>query len=172
MIEGKNIKEDFDEFFKLLKESFPEIERRNYEGQKKILENNLYNVLYYKEGKEVVAFIAFWKFEDFIFIEHLAVAERLRSKGIGKRILNTLLTIYHKKVILEVEPVEDQLTKRRVEFYNRLGFKLNDYEYKQPPLQEGNEYLKLEIMSYPEKISKEEFLEFQDKVINNVYSII
>ena len=73
---------------------------------------------------------------------------------------------------MEVEPIEDQLTKRRVEFYNRLGFKLNDYEYKQPPLQEGNEYLKLEIMSYPEKISKEEFLEFQDKVINNVYSII
>lgn len=172
MIKQDNIKEDFNGFYDLLYKSFPSIERRTYEGQKKLLNNNLYNVLYFKENEKVVAFLAYWEFNNFIFIEHFAVDEDLRGKGTGTNILKSFLRSSNKKVVLEVElPLED-IAIRRIEFYKRLGLYLNDYKYMQPPLQKGNEYFELKIMSYPEKITKEEFIEFRDIIYDSVYTNI
>ena len=74
-------KDDFDSFFKVMEKSFPEIERRTYEGQKELFDESQYRVLGYKNNNKVTAFIAFWEFDDFHFIEHFAVAEELRGNG-------------------------------------------------------------------------------------------
>ncbi|MBE6051466.1 MAG: GNAT family N-acetyltransferase [Clostridium sp.] len=172
MIKQGNIKEDFNGFYDLLYKSFPTIERRTYEGQKKLLNNDLYNVLYFKANEKVAAFLAYWEFEDFIFIEHFAVDENLRGRGTGTKILDDFLINSTKEVILEVElPLED-IAIRRIEFYKRIGFNFNDYEYMQPPLQKDNEYFELKIMSYPKKISREKFLKVRDEIYKVVYSII
>ena len=132
--------EDFNSFYELMSEAFPPIERRKLENQKKLLENDFYNIVGYKENDRVIAFIASWEFENFNFIEHFAVDNSYRGNGIGSKILKQYLNKYkNKPVFLEVEYPEDNYSKRRIEFYKRLGFSLNDYEYVQPPLEKGNE---------------------------------
>ncbi|HCW53434.1 MAG TPA: GNAT family N-acetyltransferase, partial [Clostridium sp.] len=41
-------KNDFNSFFNVMKKSFPEIERRTFEGQKSLFDDDKYKVLGYK----------------------------------------------------------------------------------------------------------------------------
>lgn len=163
-------KDDFDSFFKVMEKSFPEIERRTYEGQKELFDESQYRVLGYKNNNnEVTAFIAFWEFDDFHFIEHFAVDEELRGNGIGSRFIKDFLNKSAKKTVLEVEYPEDEISMRRIEFYKRIGMNINDYEYVQPPLQKGQELLPLKIMSYPDTLDKAQFDYIRKELYDNVY---
>ena len=163
-------KKDFNSFFKVMKKSFPEIERRTFEGQKSLFDNDKYKVLGYKnEDNEVEAFIAYWEFDDFVFVEHFAVDEKLRGKGVGSEIIKQLLMKFNKYIILEVEHPEDKNSIRRIEFYKRMNMNLNEHEYVQPPLQEGKELLPLKIMSYPNAIDEKEFCKIRKEIYDNVY---
>lgn len=165
--------EDFNSFYELMSEAFPPIERRKLENQKKLLENDFYNIVGYKENDRVIAFIASWEFENFNFIEHFAVDNSYRGNGIGSKILKQYLNKYkNKPVFLEVEYPEDNYSKRRIEFYKRLGFSLNDYEYVQPPLEKGNELLPLKIMSYPKESNNKQLNRFRNNVYKHVYKCI
>lgn len=159
-------KDDFKSFYNLLENSFPEIERRKYDNQKELFNNELYKVVGYKNKEnEVVAFIAFWSFLDFNFIEHFAVKENLRGKGLGSVLLGEYIKSDIKSIILEVELPQDNISKKRIEFYKKIGFKLNDYKYMQPPLEEGNELLPLKIMSFKNYLEKDDF----DIKVRNIY---
>ncbi len=163
-------REDFKSFYNLMSEAFPPIERRTLENQRKLLENDLYNIVGYKEEGKVIAFIASWEFENFNFIEHFAVDNFYRGNGIGSTILKQYLNNHkNKPVFLEVEYPEDNYSKRRIEFYKRLGFSLNDYEYVQPPLEKGNELLPLRIMSYPNESNDDQLNRFKNTVYKHVY---
>ena len=95
---------DFDSFFKLMSESFPSVERRSYEDQKKLLSEDLYNIIVDKdENENITAFIANWEFNDFNFIEHFAVDSKMRGNGIGTSMLKTYLNKCNKPIFLEVE---------------------------------------------------------------------
>lgn len=162
-------KDDFNSFFKVMEKSFPEIERRTMEEQKKLFDESKYRVLGYKDNNEVKAFIALWEFDDFNFIEHFAVDKELRGNGIGSRFIKEFLNKSTKKTILEVEYPEDEISARRIEFYKRMGMKVNDYEYVQPPLQKGKELLPLKIMSYPDKLHESQFNYIRKELYDNVY---
>lgn len=163
-------KDDFESFFEVMKESFPEIERRTYDGQKKLFDNERYRVLWYKDvyGK-VDAFIAYWEFDKFIFIEHFSVDEKLRGKGLGSKMIEEVLDQFNKTVVLEVEYPEDEISIRRIEFYKRMKMNMNDYEYVQPPLQDGEELLPLKIMSYPNTLNEREFNKIREELYDKVY---
>lgn len=163
--------EDFNSFYELMSEAFPPIERRYLENQKKLLENDCYKIVGYKENNKVIAFIASWEFEKFNFIEHFAVGDSYRGNGMGTTILKQYLNKFSDKpVFLEVEYPEGDISIRRIEFYKRLGFSLNDYEYIQPPLEEGNEILPLKIMTYPEKVENIQLDQFKNEVYKEVYN--
>lgn len=68
-----------------------------------------------------------------------------------------------KPIVLEIEIPNDEISLKRKNFYEKLGFKLNNQEYYQLPLRKGNKPLKLNLMSYPEKIPDENF-----KIIENI----
>ena len=74
-------------------------------------------------------------------------------------------------IFLEVELPENDTSIRRIEFYERLGFYLNDFYYLQPPMQKQHDCLQLKVMSYPESINQEEFINFKDRVYREVYKI-
>lgn len=163
-------KDDFHSFFDLLDKSFPNIERRTYKGQKDIFNENLYEVYGLKDdNKNVIALIATWQFDKFTFIEHFAISKSLRGKGLGTRILKEYIKNSSKPIYLEVEYPNDDICIRRIEFYKRLGFYLNNFEYVQLPLQIGNELLPLKIMTYPNEISMKDFMYFRDNVYDKVY---
>lgn len=161
---------DFDSLYEIMKNSFPSIEIRNYEDQKNLFNKEFYNVIGYKNRQnKVCALLAFWKFNDFNFIEHFAVDESLRGKGIGTELFKNYLDNNKKLTILEVELPEDDISKRRIKYYERIGMKLNEYDYLLPPLQEGKPLFPLKIMSYGRKIEYCEFIELKDILYKKVY---
>ncbi len=164
-------REEFDIAFAIMEASFPVTEMRTYEGQKALLENGYYQLYGArdKEGK-VLAFIGAWEIDDFIFVEHFAVDSSLRGQGLGARMLHKFIEEKRKAVILEVELPDTKTAKRRIRFYERVGFYLNEYGYLQPPMREGNPLLPLQIMTWPEKIDEKEFLYYRERLYKIVYN--
>ena len=163
---------DFDSFFELMSEAFPSVERRSYEDAKNLLNEELYNIIIARDGnKNITAFIASWEFRDFNFIEHFAVCSKMRGNSIGTSMLMDYLNKANKPIFLEVEPPQNDISIRRIEFYKRLGFHLNSFEYFQPPMQKQHDFLPLKVMSYPESINQEEFINFKSMVYREVYKI-
>ncbi|GAA0079078.1 GNAT family N-acetyltransferase [Clostridium sp. CTA-5] len=164
---GKN---DFDDFFKILDASFPDEERRNYNDQIKLLDEMMYKIYAYKDQeKNINAFIASWNFDKFNFIEHFAVNPNIRGNGLGTKMLNNYMKECKKTIFLEVEPPKTDIARRRINFYKRLGFYLNDYDYVQLPLQKQHKPLPLMVMTYPRKVNKDEFENYKRKVYKHVY---
>lgn len=163
-------KSDFPAVYKIMLEAFPPSERRNEQGQRSLMDNGFYKVYLRKSGGEITAFLAVWEFPEISFIEHFAVDGRLRGSGIGKEMLSEYLAASKKPVFLEVEPPENELTKRRIGFYERLGFHMNDFPYEQPALQEGQNPLPLKIMTYPSPVSEEDFQRDKRTAFRHVYN--
>jgi GNAT superfamily N-acetyltransferase len=157
-----------------MQKSFASIEVRPYEMQLALLNNPNYKILVSLDGnKNIQGFIAEWAFEEFIFLEHFAVQPELRGAGIGKTIMQSHLQNVEKPVIIEVESDETEISARRINFYKRLGFHLNDYGYYQPFMQRSPEdKIYLKIMSYPMPVNQESFPAIKRKIFREVYRII
>ena len=72
-------------------------------------------------------------------------------------------------VILEVEPPETEIARRRIGFYQRLGLYLNDFPYTQPSMQKDQPPIPLKIMSWPEKVEENTFRSWQKRIYQAVY---
>ncbi|MCT2196264.1 MULTISPECIES: GNAT family N-acetyltransferase [Paenibacillus] len=163
---------DFERVYEIMSASFPEIEYRTKSGQMELLWHPEYRLITESDEKgQIIAFLAAWEFPTFRFIEHLAVDPSVRGGGIGKRLVDTFLKSSDKLTILEVELPENNVSCRRIRFYERLGFHLNDYSYVQPPLRSGGAELPLKIMSYPKPLTQEEFLACRALIYSKVYRV-
>jgi ribosomal protein S18 acetylase RimI-like enzyme len=152
--------------------SFPPDERRSYNQQKEIMKNDKYNVIPYLSNNKLIGFLAYWDLTDFIFIEHFAFSSKMRGMGLGSKYLKEFLNKVHGQVILEVEPISDDITLRRVGFYKRLGFELNRYDYYQPPFDKSKEPVNLQLMSYNKGLNHQEFQLIKEKLYKDVYEEI
>ena len=155
-------KEDqyFAEFWDIYSTSFPHNERRVSNQQTEVFKKREYQVDIYLFDNHIVGFIAFWTTKDFIFIEHLAIATEVRSKGLGSAILKPFIEREPIPVILEIEPPINDLTRRRLKFYESLGFIRNDHLHFQPPYHPEDQPLKFEILTYPLQISADLYFQF------------
>ena len=114
-------------------------------------------------------FLAVWEFESFTYIEHFAVDPVLRNSGTGSAMLQELVRKYQKQICLEVELPEDELTRRRIGFYERNGFVFNEYPYIQPPISKGKSPVPLRIMTYGSAITQDTFEEMKRVLYQRVY---
>lgn len=162
-------KDEFEQLYALMDDSFPKAEIRNFKGQRELLENPHYNVYVLKENSEILAFFAEWENESYRFIEHLAVNEKFRSQGLGSKTLQAYNALGSKPVVLEVEPPEDDIQRRRVKFYERNGYHLSSYSYVQPVINEGYESVPLVMMTYPEPLDNEELEHVKNWLDQTVY---
>jgi len=164
---------EFDKIFALMKASFPESERRTYAGQKELLNDPHYRLITETDSNnQLISFMAAWEFPLFRFVEHIAVDPDTRGSGIGGKLMTAYIGESLKPILLEVEYPDTNLAQRRISFYERLGFRLNPFEYVQPPLQKGQTYLPLKIMSYPRILTEEEFVLYQKILYADVYKVI
>ena len=172
MLELLNIN-DFDAVYDIMQQSFPSDEYRPYEEQKSLFKNNEYRILASRDNdNNIIAFIALWKFDLFVYIEHFAVSPLFRNAGIGSLILKDVADMYGNSLCLEVEPPDDALSLRRIEFYKRCGFYLNDYPYVQPPISKGKKEVPLMIMTYGKTIDNKEFDTMQKLLYKKVYNVM
>lgn len=162
----------FDDVFAIMEESFPRDEHRPYDEQKELLRDPHYRIYVIddKNGK-IKSFVAVWQFEKFVYVEHLATSREFRNCGLGGVILDELNNLFDCKICLEVEPPTTDLTKRRIAFYERNGFYLNEYPYVQPPISKGRSEVNLLIMSSDGNITKDEFDGVKTTLYKYVYKV-
>lgn len=155
---------NFPEIYRIMQASFSDDEYRPYDEQLALFEEPEYRIYYMPAG-----FLAVWEFESFIYIEHFAVDPALRNSGTGSAMLQELVKQYQKPICLEVELPEDELTRRRIGFYERNGFVFNEYPYIQPPISKGKSPVPLRIMTYKSEITREEFQKMKEILYRRVY---
>ena len=164
--------DEFDSIYKIMEDSFPPTEFRPKNEQLALFENENYRIFGTKLDNVLISIAAVWDFDDFLFIEHLATAKKLRGNGIGSALLCELVETSNKIICLEVEPPEDELTKRRVIFYQRNGMFFNSFPYIQPSISKGQEPIPLFIMTSKSKIDKKTFETIKSTLYKNVYKCI
>lgn len=132
----------------LLHESFPEEERRDDDMQRYNTDNNpLFTAYLITDDAEYIGLITLWNLSGFLYVEHLATSPNVRNKGYGKVIMQSLLNNFpDAKIVLEVELPEDELSKRRIGFYERNGFTLCEKPYMQPPYRTSGSPIPMYIM--------------------------
>ncbi len=159
---------EYFEFAKnLFENAFPVEERPDFE----ILQERNPNLFHFHiityHGKPI-GILSYWDFEDFIYIEHFAISDIVRNQGLGKEILTQFLTSHLKQIVMEVEPPIQEMARRRIGFYKRLGFLDNEFEYQQPPYRGNLEFLSMKILSR-QPLTKQDFEHVKHMIYTNVY---
>lgn len=163
-------KEQFDAIYRVMEESFPLDEFRPYHEQKALFDDERYSAYgLVTEAGELQGFLTLWQFETFAYVEHFAVAPGFRNGGLGAAILREVTERMSKPICLEVEPPEGELSIRRIGFYRRNGFYLNDYPYIQPPISHGRKAIPLRIMTYAAAVAPETYRNIRDTLYCEVY---
>ena len=161
---------DFPRIYEIMHAAFPPSEMRSYDGQRQLMNHRYYKLYIQKWQERIIAFLAVWEFDDINFIEHFAVDSAYRGDGLGEKMLKEYLSHAAKAVFLEVEPPSTEIAYRRIKFYERMGFHLNQFDYVQPALQVGQKPLLMKNMTYPNPVEEVLFHYYKKMVFETVYS--
>ncbi len=164
---------DFEELYKRMERDFPYEERRDKIAQRALLSRDDVKWYVFTENGSFISYISVWEYPNTVFIEHFAVNSEMRGNGYGTLTLKKLLDFYKdKKVVLEVEPPIEDYPKKRVEFYKKNGFMLNESLFYEQPSYHGEGALTLNLMSYPTLLTEDEASEFKKNTLNTAYKRI
>lgn len=131
----------------LYEEAFCSSERRTVAQLKRMIGTTPamhFNMI--ESDGELCGLFVYWDMDDFYFLEHLAVAPQMRNRKIGQQVLDHVESRLPGTRLLEVEPAEDELTTRRVNFYRRNGYRVLDKSYVQPSYEDFGDAAPLWIM--------------------------
>lgn len=140
--------------------SFPLFEQRTEAQQEEAFLCTNYHLTGYAEQDNLIGFVSYWEFPDYLYIEHLAVNQTLRGKGYGSRILNDFISRTSKIVLLEIDPVTDEVSEARRKFYEKCGFCANPYPHTHPPYRNGYQAHPLIVLTSGRKITSQEYESF------------
>lgn len=158
------------QMIELYEEAFPIEERRPTEEWKKmVVMNEFFSIFRIEFALQFVGFITIWNFSKFIYIEHFAVSDEFRNKGIGRDTLKLVIEKNVSPIVLEVEPPIDELTKRRIHFYSRLGLFLDTKPYWQPPYSPKMDGVSLLLMTSDPRFLSENKEDVVNCIHKNVY---
>lgn len=159
-----------DDLKQIYLDSFPDNERREWKEMQQLLVHPLFNVFRITQNKVLIGIITYWKWHNLLFIEHFAIKGPARSQGAGSRILKQVIEQNHCTIIVEAEESDTEQAKRRIAFYQRLGFILCPQEYYQPAYSPMNDSIKMNIMSYPDLLTNEDFTVIKKQIYKEVYN--
>ena len=151
----------------LYEKSFPKYERRDWEEILQYEQNNkIFNFFTINIEQNFCGIVSVWHFYEFIYIEHFAIKNDYRNNGIGSKILELLKKQYNLPIVLEVEPPENRIAKKRINFYTRNGFSTLNDKYIQPPYSKDLPACEMKIMTTNADIS---FQKIKNVLYKEVY---
>lgn len=152
--------------------SFPEEERREFYELVEMLGLPECSICLIKiSGEKIAGLCIFWDFKGFAFLEHFAIENDLRGLGIGEEVLS-VLRVKYKNILLETELPEDEISQRRVKFYQRNGFRMLQRQYIQPSYGRNKPEVELQLMSTSVDYSVETLDSYIQKIKEKVYKRI
>ena len=162
-----------DQAIKLYLSAFPPEERRPVKQWIQLNQaNTSFHILVIKHECAFAGILTYWKFNDFIYIEHFATVSSLRGQGIGQSALHTFIKgTEGLPIVLEVELPHTPLAKRRIGFYERVGLSVVQRPYDQPPYPGQKEYFPLLIMSTDASYTDNHFKQIVSTIHREVYQV-
>lgn len=127
--------------------SFPYDERRESADIINVFKESEYEFQALTNNNQFIGFVEIWNFNKFVFIEHLAISPEKQSRGYGSAVIKSISEIANKPVLLEAETPKDDLSHKRIVFYEKAGFKTLDIDYSQPPYYPGKKSVAMLLLS-------------------------
>ena len=155
-----------------MEDNFPPDERRTYEQQKALMDDENYHIYTVEHEGNIIAFFAVWLLDGVVFGEHLAVDKSFQNGGVGSKLLMDVVKSFNLPFVLEIElENSSDIAKRRAGFYRRLGFNINEYYYEQPSYGEGKSSIPMHLLSYPHMLDEKEFDKFKNIIYKEIYKV-
>ncbi len=162
----QQIKEDqFSQAYELLRSSFSKGELRTYDDLKQKYEEGKIHINILKDGDTIQGVCAFWNVLEYTYIEYLCIDKKYQNLGLGSKILQAF---NDGKVILEVSKIEDEESKKRVQFYERNNFHYYPIGFQQPALHEVLNTHDLHVMSCPNAVDEKEY----ERIISELFAYV
>lgn len=162
----------------LLRISFPASELRDDESQRYITDYNPLFSCYLisadaGEGRHEmpIGFITVWALGEFHYLEHFAILPEMRNKGYGGQAIRQIKESFRGLLVMEVEQPLEEMSARRIGFYQRNGFVLCRQEYAQPVCRKGEPAHPMCLMYAGRENIDSEFEMIKDTIYREVYGI-
>ncbi len=155
--------------WQVYEDSFPVAERRSLLAHQDAMAHPCYKFQVCLDNSALVGFLAWWAYEDFRYLEHFAIAAPRRSGGLGSKMLLQWIASEETPVILEIEEVVDDITRRRLHFYRRLGFIENTMDHSHPSYADRTGAVPMRLLSYPDFIDTTRHNLFMEKLRQDVW---
>lgn len=160
---------DFDEAYKIMEEAFPVSEIRPYEKLKTLFEQEVLSIYGYYDT-DLQGTMILWQDQNYLVIENFAVDCQIRGAGIGSKMLQAICEKFAPKtIVLEVEQPYDEISEKRIKFYERNGFVLSEYGYEQPKINTEVNKIPLLLMVYEQAIDESKFVEIKAMIFDTMY---
>ncbi|MDD3243500.1 MAG: GNAT family N-acetyltransferase [Eubacteriales bacterium] len=162
----------FDDVYALMNTAFPYAEHRGQQAQRALLARPEYRLYRAVRDGSAVGLLGVWTLPGWDFVEHLAIDPTCRSGGLGSELMRSYLAGASQPVVLEVEPPEaGEWPRRRVGFYQRLGFHFCPLNYAQPPLRPDTALLPLRLMTWPNELDEASHAAVRALLYRHVYGL-
>lgn len=160
----------FEQIYAIMTEAFPSAEYRTKEAQRQLFALPQYEVYGYLEHDRLCAFLAAWDLKEVRFGEHLATKSEWRNAGIGAKLFRYYEGLSKQPLVFEVELPHSELAKRRIGFYERLGYHYyGDIPYYQGSFHPHRERLELRLMMNDARMDSQRIDHIIDLIYAQVY---
>jgi ribosomal protein S18 acetylase RimI-like enzyme len=154
---------------KIYENAFPFNERRNFKDVIALIADQRFHLSAITFENEVVGMLSIWDFDSFVYIEHFAIDEVFRGNGLGSHVLQMIIREEIRQIVLEVELPEDEISLKRIKFYEGFGFNICHELYIQPPYDKDKEAVTMFIMSRQAIASLSDFQLIRKTLHQEVY---
>lgn len=153
---------NFNEFWQIYQSSFPENEKRFLNEQERIFKNSLYfaNII---KTKEIIGILCFWMINEYYFLEHFAIKKEKRGENFGSIALENFIK-NKQNIILEIDLINDEISQKRLNFYDKFGFYKNDFKHFQAPFRKNSPPVELILLSL-KPLSKAKYENFYQNML-------
>lgn len=152
----------------LFESAFPPEERRTTDRWLALIEQGCVTCHVARYDGRFAGFLTVWDLGAFRYGEHFAIEPALRGQNIGAAMMQHVLSSSPKPFVLEVELPDTDIARRRIAFYQRLGFVLCDRHYLQPPYNKGFAPFPLRLMEHGGQLTQTDF----DSVVRTIHRVV
>lgn len=161
-------KEVTEEWWQLYSAAFPAEERRNATEHEHALRDDAFHACMLRDVSNFVGLLTWWQWDNMLYVEHLAIAQEKRGMGYGGAALQALKQC-GLDIVLEIEPVRDDVSAKRLAFYQANGFVLLPFPHTQLAYQKGYPDIELLLLGYSPAgvpFHTEKWAEFEKRFAN------